>query len=336
MASQDWFDKDFYAVLGVDKNVSEQDLKKTYRKLAREYHPDSHPGDTAAEEKFKSISEAYSVLSDKDSRAEYDQIRAMGGGGARFRPGAGGAGGAGGFEDIFGGGGFGRGRSQYTNADFEDLLGQMFGGGAAGGPSFGAGSFGGRSSAGFDTGPQKGRDQRASTTIDFLTAIRGDTVQLQTGTGDTITVRIPAGVEDGQKIRLRGKGGTSPSGGPRGDLILEVTVRPDAVFGREGNNLTVEVPITFAEAVRGATIEVPTVDGQTVKVKVPPHTQNGKTLRLRGRGIETKSGKGALLVKLVIAVPTHLTKAQEEALDAFIAASPDESPRADLLRSARR
>lgn len=329
MASQDWFDKDFYKVLGVDKDVSEADLKKTYRKLAREFHPDSHPGDAAAEERFKEISEAYSVLSDKEQRAEYDQIRAMGAG-ARFRPGAGGAGG---FEDVFGGM-FGQGgaRGQYTNADFEDLLGQMFGG--AGRSGFGGGASGFQS--GFQAGPQKGRDQKASTTLSFLTAIRGDTVTLQQASGGTINVRIPAGVEDGQKIRLRGKGGESPNGGERGDLILEVSVKPDPVFGRDGRNLTVTVPVTFPEAVLGATIEVPTIDGSTVKVKVPAHSQNGKTLRVKGRGIETKSGTGDLLVTLEVAVPSHLTKAQEEALEAFQAASPAESPREDLLRKARR
>ncbi|CAG7844406.1 Chaperone protein DnaJ [Pseudoclavibacter triregionum] len=329
MASQDWFDKDFYKVLGVDKDVSEADLKKTYRKLAREFHPDSHPGDAAAEERFKEISEAYSVLSDKEQRAEYDQIRAMGAG-ARFRPGAGGAGG---FEDVFGGM-FGQGgaRGQYTNADFEDLLGQMFGG--AGRSGFGGGASGFQT--GFQAGPQKGRDQKASTTLSFLTAIRGDTVTLQQASGGTINVRIPAGVEDGQKIRLRGKGGESPNGGERGDLILEVSVKPDPVFGRDGRNLTVTVPVTFPEAVLGATIEVPTIDGSTVKVKVPAHSQNGKTLRVKGRGIKMKSGTGDLLVTLEVAVPSHLTKAQEEALEAFQAASPAESPREDLLRKARR
>lgn len=330
MASQDWLEKDFYKTLGVDKNVSDAELKKTYRKLARKYHPDSNPGDKAAEDKFKQISEAYTVLSDKDQRQEYDQIRAMGAGGARFSPGAGG------FEDIFGGGGFGGfgappggRRGQYTNADFEDLLGQMFGGSA----SFGGGQGG---FGGFDTGPQKGADQRASTTIDFVTAVRGDTVTLESPTAGALSVRIPPGVRDGQKIRLRGKGGHSPNGGDRGDLLLEVSVRPDPVFGREGDNLLVDVPVTFAEAVRGATIEVPTIDGSVVKVKVPAHSQSGKVLRVKGRGIDTGKRTGDLLAKLVVAVPERLTREQEKALDDFIAASPSESPRDDLLRKARR
>lgn len=330
MASQDWMDKDFYATLGVSKDASDADVKKAYRKLARTHHPDQNPGDEAAEKKFKEISEAYAVLSDPQERQEYDAIRAMGGG-ARFSA-PGGADG-GGFEDVFGGM-FGQGgaRGQYTNADFEDLLGQMFGG--AGRSGFGGGASGFQS--GFQAGPQKGRDQKASTTLSFLTAIRGDTVTLQQASGGTINVRIPAGVEDGQKIRLRGKGGESPNGGERGDLILEVSVKPDPVFGRDGRNLTVTVPVTFPEAVLGATIEVPTIDGSTVKVKVPAHSQNGKTLRVKGRGIETKSGTGDLLVTLEVAVPSHLTKAQEEALEAFQAASPAESPREDLLRKARR
>lgn len=326
MASQDWLEKDFYKILGVEKDISAADLKKRYRKLARDNHPDTHPGDTAKEERFKQISEAYSVLSDEKQRAEYDQIRAMGAGGARFSPGAGG------FEDIFGGsfGGFGgrRGGQQYTNADFEDLLGQMFGGQAGG--MGGRGGFG----TGFQAGPQKGRDQRASVTIDFRAAALGETKTFEAD-GRKVSVRIPAGVDDGQTIRLRGKGAPSPNGGEAGDLLLKVSVRPHEVFSKEGKNLVVELPVTFAEAVRGATVEVPTLDGDTVRVKVPAGSSSGKTLRVRGRGIATKSAKGDLLVKLVVAVPSHLTSAQEEALDAFIEASPAESPREDLLRKAK-
>lgn len=335
MASQDWFDKDFYAVLGVEKDVSDQDLKKAYRKLARQFHPDQNPGDAAAEKRFKEISEAYSVLSEPDQRAEYDQIRAMGGG-ARFTSGAGG-----GFEDVFGGR-FGQGgaRQSYSNADFEDLIGQMFGGQAGGAGAFGPGSFGGARGgpAGFGAGdfggPRKGRDQTASTTLSFETAVRGETITLQTGEGRTITVRIPAGVEDGQKIRLKGKGAPSPSGGEPGDLILQVTVRPHAVFGSEGRNLTITVPITFVEAATGATIEVPTFGGDPVKVRVPAGSASGRRLRVKGRGIETKKGTGDLIVTLEIAVPTHLTKAMKKALEDFAEATVDESPRDDLIRRA--
>lgn len=331
MASQDWFDKDFYAVLGVSKDVSEQELKKRYRKLARDHHPDTHPGDKAAENTFKEISEAYAVLSDPKQREEYDQLRAMGSG-ARFRPGSSGSGG---FEDVFGGMFGGGTRTTSSNADFEDLLGSMFGGRGQG---FGPGSFGqdarGGGRAGFGA-PARGRDQTASTTLSFGTAIRGDTVTLQTGEGKTITVRIPAGVEDGQKIRLKGKGAPGPAGGEAGDLILQVSVRPHEVFGRHGNDLTVTVPITFVEAARGATIEVPTFEAGTVKVRVPPGSASGRVLRVRGRGVQSKSGTGDLLVTLTVAVPSHLNHAQEEALDAFETASGDESPREDLLRRAR-
>ena len=331
MASQDWFEKDFYQVLGVEKDVSEAELKKKFRKLARQYHPDSNPGDKAAESRFKEISEAYEVLSDADKRREYDQIRAMGAG-ARFQAGPGGAGSAN-FEDLFGGlfgqgaqpGGFSYRTSGGQGASYEDLFGGLFGGGAQPG-GFGAGGYG---------GPRRGADQRAQTTLNFMTAIRGDTIDLQAGDGRVITVRIPAGVKDGQKIRLRGKGAPSPTGGEPGDLILEVTVRPHPVFGRDGDDLRVELPITFPEAVRGATVEVPTVDGGTVRVKVPPHSQSGKVLRVKGRGVETKTGKGDLLVELQVQVPNRLTREQEEALDAFIAASPADNPRDDLLREAR-
>ncbi|RRJ86659.1 J domain-containing protein [Gulosibacter macacae] len=336
MASQDWFEKDFYKVLGVDKNISEAELKKAYRKLARQYHPDSNPGNTTAEEKFKEISEAYDVLSDAEKRKEYDQIRAMGAG-ARFSAGPGGPGGANNFEDLFGGlfnqGGGGGGYTYTTggrggSAGYEEMFSNLFGGGGTQG--FGQG-FGG---AGFG-GPRRGADQRASTTLNFMTAIRGDTIDLQAGDGRVITVRIPAGVKDGQKIKLRGKGGKGTDGGEAGDLILEVTVNPHPVFKRDGNNIAVDVPITFAEAVNGATIEVPTLDGKTVKVKVPPHSQTGRTLRVKGRGVETKTQKGDLLAHLQIVVPNRLTKEQQEALDAFIAASPNENPRDDLLRAAK-
>ena len=210
MASQDWFDKDFYATLGVAKDVSETDLKKTYRKLARKYHPDSNPGDAAAEAKFKEISEAYSVLSDSEQRAEYDQIRAMGAGGARFS--AGGAGGGGGFDDVFSA--FNRGRGGQS-ADFDDIF-AMFnqgGGSFGGGGGFGSGRFG-QSSGGFRGfgGPQKGADVTARTTLSFDTAVRGETVTLQGEDGHPMKVRIPAGAKDGQSIRLRGRG--RPGHGP--------------------------------------------------------------------------------------------------------------------------
>ncbi|KTR24821.1 MULTISPECIES: DnaJ C-terminal domain-containing protein [Curtobacterium] len=331
MASQDWFDKDFYKVLGVDKTASDAELKKTYRKLARQYHPDSNPGDAAAESRFKEISEAYSVLSDKEQRAEYDQVRAMGSG-ARFT--AGGPGAQGGFEDVFGGmfggqqaGGqrvrFGQG----GGGGFEDILGGMFGGG---------GGFG-QSSGGFRGfgGPTKGRDVTASTTLDFTTAIAGDTVKLSQGNGRPVNVRIPAGVADGQKIRLRGRGEPSPDGGEAGDLVVSVTVRKHPVFERDGLNLRVDVPVTFVEAALGATIQVPTLGGDPVKLKVAPGTPSGRVLRVKGRGVATKSGTGDLLATVQVAVPSHLSDKQREAVEALRAALPDEDPREDLLAKAR-
>lgn len=333
MASQDWFDKDFYKVLGVDKTASDAELKKTYRKLARQFHPDSNPGDAAAEARFKEISEAYSVLSDKEQRAEYDQVRAMGSG-ARFT--AGGPGQGGGFEDVFGGmfgqqGGqrvrFGQGGARGGAGGFEDILGGMFGGGQGFGQS--TGGF-----RGFG-GPTKGRDVTASTTLDFTTAIAGDTVKLSQGNGRPVNVRIPAGVADGQKIRLRGRGEPSPDGGEAGDLVVTVSVRKHPVFERDGQHLRVDVPVTFAEAALGATIQVPTLGGDPVKLKVAPGTPSGRVLRVKGRGVTTKNGTGDLLATVQVAVPSHLSDKQREAVEALRDALPDEDPREDLLAKAR-
>lgn len=323
MASQDWFDKDFYKVLGVAKDISQADLKKNYRKLARKYHPDSNPGDAKAEAKFKEISEANAVLSDPEQRKEYDQMRAMGPGMPRFTAG----GQNGGFEDVFGGmfgGGAQRGGAQAGG--FEDIFGGMFG----------SGGFG-RSSGGYRGagGPSKGRDLTASTTLDFVTAIKGDTARLQSAGGKPISVRIPAGVSDGQRIRLKGKGEASLDGGPPGDLTLTVTVRKHPVFERDGQNLRVDVPVTFAEATLGATIEVPTLEGDPVKLRIAPGTPSGRVLRVKGRGVTTPKGSGDLLAEVVVAVPSHLTADAKTHLEEFVKAMPTENPRADLLAKAR-
>ncbi|MFT4211803.1 MAG: DnaJ C-terminal domain-containing protein [Microbacterium sp.] len=331
MASQDWFDKDFYTVLGVSKDVTEADLKKTYRKLARKYHPDSNPGDAAAEAKFKEISEAYSVLSDAEQREEYDQIRAMGSG-ARFT--AGGAG-AGGFEDVFSmfGQGRGGGRSQST-ADYEDIF-SMFGQGAQSG-GFGSGRFG-QTSGGFRGygGPTRGADVTARTSLDFMTAAKGETISLQGEDGKPFKVKIPAGVADGQKIRLRGRGRPSLDGGENGDIVVSVTVKPHPVFRREGLNLRLTVPVTFTEAALGATIEVPTLDGDVVKLRVAPGTPSGRVLRVKGRGIQSQKGAGDLLAEVQVAVPSHLDASAREALERFAELEPAENPRADLMSKAR-
>lgn len=313
MASQDWFDKDFYKILGVSKDVSDAELKKVYRKLARQFHPDSNPGDAKAEAKFKEISEAYSVLSDKEQRTEYDQVRAMGSG-ARFTGGPG-AGRGGGFP----------GGQNFGGAGFEDVFSNLFGGGGGG-----AGFGGGR---GF--GPQRGADLTTASTLDFIDGVRGTTIKLRLTNGpDATSVKIPAGVLDGQKIKIRGKGQQSPNGGEPGDLIITVTVKPHPVFTRDGVNLRVTVPVTFAEAVLGATIQVPTLGGEPVKLKVAPGTPNGRVLRVKGRGVVTSKGEGDLLATVDIAVPSHVSDKAKQALEEFDGLLPDEDPRADLLARA--
>lgn len=307
MASQDWFEKDFYKVLGVSKDVSEAELKKVYRKLSRKYHPDTNPGDAKAEAKFKEISEAYSVLSDKKERAEYDQVRAMGGG-ARF------TGGPGGNQNF--GGGFNGGQN-FGGGGFEDVFANLFGGGMGG----------------FNRGPQRGADLSMSTTLDFIDGVKGTQLKVRLGNSDT-TIKIPAGVMDGQKIKIAGKGQASPNGGPNGDLIIQVTVKPHPVFSREGNNLRLTVPVTFTEAVLGATIEVPTLGGEPVKLKVAPGTPNGRVLRVKGRGVHTTKGEGDLLATVEIAVPSHISEKAKKALESFEEQLPSENPRTELLSKA--
>lgn len=331
MASQDWFDKDFYKVLGVKKDVTPAELKKTYRKLARQYHPDSNPGDAKAEAKFKEISEAHSVLGDPEQRKEYDAVRAMGGGARFTAPGS--AGGQGGFEDVFGtmfgGGAGGRNQSysyQQAPPGYEDILGGMFGQGGFGQTSGGYRGYG---------GPTPGRDITAHTTIDFITATKGDTISLQTSEGRTIKVKIPAGVSDGQKIRLRGKGQASPDGGEPGDIVVTVSVRKHPVFERDGLNLRVTVPVTFVEATLGATIEVPTLGGDPVKLRVAPGTPSGRVLRVKGRGVATTKGTGDLLAVVQIVVPAHLGGEAKEALERFHELEPKDNPRDELLARAK-
>jgi molecular chaperone DnaJ len=297
MASQDWLEKDFYKILGVAKDVPEAELKKVYRKLARKYHPDSNQGDAAAEAKFKEISEAYSVLSDRDQRKEYDQFRAMGGGARFTAPGG----------------------SGQSSAGFEDVFANLFGGRA------GFGGFG---------GPVPGQDLSATTSIAFIDSVNGTTIKLEYSGMAAINAKIPAGVLDGQKIKLRGKGQPSPNGGPNGDLIITVTVKPHAVFSRDGNNLRLSVPITFAEAVLGATITVPTLGGDPVKLKVAPNTPNGRVLRVKGKGVTTAKGTGDLLATVEVLVPAHISDKAAKALKEFEEALPDEDPRQDLLNRA--
>ncbi len=322
MASQDWVDKDFYKILGVAKDASDADIKKAYRKLARQHHPDTNAGNAASEKKFKDISEAYSVLSDPDERQQYDAIRAMGSG-ARFAPG-GAAGGNGGFEDMFGGlftGNTGRHAGGFNPAgggippEFADLF----------------GGFGG--APGFQRTPQKGADRTASTSISFAGSIRGTTIGLREPSGEVIDVRVPAGIKDGQKVRVRGKG--QPGAAGNGDLVVSVSVQPHAFYTRDGDNLRIHVPVTFPEAALGADIEVPTIDGETVKVRVPAGTPSGRTLRVKGKGVKTSKATGDLLVTIDVAVPKNLNKDAEAAVKAFAEATSSADVREGLAAKAR-
>ncbi|MFE5776209.1 DnaJ C-terminal domain-containing protein [Brachybacterium sp. NPDC056505] len=339
MSQQDWLEKDFYAVLGVSKDASAQEIKKAYRKKARDLHPDRHADDPTAEDRFKEVGEAYSVLSDDEQREQYDAIRAMGAGGARFAPGSGGGGG-GGFEDMFGSmfGGGGGGRTAYSsggqNIDMDDLL-RMFGGGG-GGASFGGAPGGG---AGFGRGgyatQTKGEDLRAHLTLSFRDAALGTEAKLDVG-GRSVTTRIPAGVHDGQKIRLRGKGQPGQNGGPAGDLILTLDVGSDPVWSADGADLHITVPVRFDEAALGTTIEVPLFDGGHVRMKVPAGTPSGRTLRAKGKGLKTSKRTGDLRVKIEVAVPEHLDDSAREAVEALRDALGDEDPRDGLAEAARR
>lgn len=329
MTGQDWIEKDFYAALGVPKDADDAAIKKAYRKLARQYHPDQNQGDAKAEAKFKEIGEAYAVLSDAEQRKQYDGLRAMAGGGARFQ--AGGPGGTGGFEDIFGamfsggapaGGGGTRTRFQTSGGGggggFDDILSQMFSGGG----------FGRRPQA-----PQRGADLAAETTLAFRTAVEGATVELGVD-GKKVTTRIPAGINDGQKLRIRGKGRPGANGGDAGDLVITVHVSPHPVFTLSGKDLRATVPVTFAEATFGAQIEVPTLGGEKVKLKIPAGTPSGRVLRVKGRGVTTAKGAGDLLVTVNVAVPQRLSKKAKEALEAFAAEADGEDVRADLAARA--
>ena len=296
MASQDWIEKDFYKILGVSKDVTQAELKKAYRKLAKENHPDLHPGDAKAEARFKDISEAYDVLSDAEQRKEYDAIRAMGGG-ARFT-----AGNQGGFEDVFS---------------------NFFGGGFQTGGFPGFGGF----------GPQRGQDLISTATVNFIDSINGTTIKLNLR-GESVSVKVPAGIKDGQKLKVRGKGQASPNGGPAGDLVVTIKVKPHPVFTRDGDDVRVVVPVTFTEAALGATIQVPVLGGSPVKLKVAPGTPSGRTLRVKGKGVQFGNKQGDLLATIEIVVPAHLPAKAKLLLEEFEEELPQEDPRADLLSKA--
>ncbi len=386
MTPQDWVTKDFYKALGVKKDASAADIKKSYRKLARDLHPDKNPDDKKAEERFKEVSEAYSVVGDEDKRKEYDEARSLfaNGGGFRF-PGSGGGGGGGNFSDMFGGG------------DLGDLFGGLFnrggGGGGAGSGGPGPGARRGR----------RGADIESEVSLSFDDALNGATIPLRLtgdapcpvchGTGAksgtvpricptcegsghfarnaggfaftepcpecrgrglvvddpcttchgsgrgtstrTVQTRIPAGVKDGQRIRLAGKGAPGENGGPAGDLYVIVHVLSHAAFGRAGDNVTVTVPITFTEAALGAQVKVPVPGGKTVTLKIPAGTANGRTFRVRGRGVRRRDGTtGDLLASVEVVVPQNLTDEERAALQSYADTAGPSDPRVDLMKAA--
>lgn len=327
MSGEDWLQKDFYKVLGVSKDADEATIKKAYRKLARTWHPDQNKGNPEAEERFKEIGEAYTVLSNPEQRQQYDAIRAMGAGG--FRGGAGGGGASGvNFEDIFGAFGGGNGgnvrfSTSGSGAGFnlDDILG-AFGG-------FGGGSS--RGSSPYQQAPQKGEDLHASTRITLKQSLSGVNIKLAVS-GKPMTVKVPKGIKDGQSVRLRGKGKASINGGNAGDLIVTIHVEEDPVYSREGNDLRMTLPVTFAEATLGANVELPLIDGSTVTVKVPAGSDSGRTLRLKGRGVATKKGTGDLLATISVVVPKDLTPEQLDSIKSLADSLDQSDPRAELMK----
>jgi DnaJ-class molecular chaperone len=323
-------ERDLYKVLGVARDADAETLKKAYRKLARRHHPDVNPGDKAAEEKFKEISEAYDVLSDPTKRRNYDEfgeISLQGGFDAEQARRAREA-----FGARFGGGPeaefrtYGAGGEPFEFGDLDDLLGRF--------------GFGGRGGAAGRAAGLRGSDVEATLELDFLEAAKGGekrlTLQLAGEDGrlrtETLTVRIPPGVSDGGRIRLRGKGAPGLGGGPPGDLWAQVRIRPHPVFRREGRDVLLDVPVTVAEAIRGAKIEVPTLEGRAT-VTVPPGTDSGQKLRLRGKGVPDPSGgpPGDLYVLIQIRVPKNLDPESLAHADALADAGPDD-PRRELFR----
>jgi molecular chaperone DnaJ len=369
---QEWFEKDYYAVLGVDSKAAAKDITKAYRKLARQHHPDANAGNAASEEKFKELSAAYDVLGDADKRKEYDEVRAM------SRNGPVGFGGAG-----AGPGSYTFNTEDFGGADFGDLLGGLFGR-RRNGPDRG-------------TGPQRGADLDAELHLSFVDAVNGATTTVhltsdapcstchgsgarpgtspvvcpqcagrgtiqdnqgpfsfssrcpRCGGGGMIVedpcptcrgrgierrprevrVRIPAGVVDGRRIRLKGRGGPGRNGGPPGDLYVTCRVARHDLFSVRDRDLTMTVPVTFPEAALGADISIPTLDGEPVTLRLPAGTRAGRTFRVKGRGVPAAKGPGDLLVTVEVAVPTRLSAAQRKAVEALAAAT-DESPRERL------
>ena len=301
MAAKDLYEKDFYKILGIGKSATGDEIKKKYRSLARELHPDKTKGDTAMEEKFKAVSEAYDILSDGKKRAEYDQARDMferGGmrapqGGQNFQGGD--------FSDIFGGG------------NPQDIFANLFGGGGR-------------------RGPRKGQDLQTEATISFKEAAFGTTLELRLsadgGPSQNISARVPAGVNDGAKIRVKGKGSKGEAG--PGDLFILLHVKPHAVFSRKGENIALTVPVTFTEATLGGDIKVPTLAGDEVTLRIAPGTSNGRVLRVKGRGITKGATVGDLLVTIEVQVPQRVEGEALDALKKYAEATADQEVRKEF------
>ena len=297
MAAKDLYEKDFYKVLGVDKKAAADEIKKKYRALARDLHPDKTKGDSAKEEKFKAVSEAYEILSDAKKRAEYDEARSLFERGG-FQGGD--------FHDVFGGG------------NPQDIFANLFGGGVR-------------------RGPRKGQDLQTEATITFRESVFGTTLDLRLATdrgqAQNISARVPTGVNDGAKIRVKGKGAQGEAG--PGDLFIHLHVKPHPIFSRKGENLTITLPVTFAEAALGADIKVPTMAGDDVTVRIAPGTPNGRTLRVKGRGIVKGSTTGDLLVTVEVQVPQRVDGKALDALKVFAEETASEDVRADFTTKAK-
>ena len=287
--------RDYYEVLGVSKNASDDEIKKAYRKLAVKYHPDKNPGDKEAEAKFKEINEAHDVLSDKQKRARYDQFGHAGVGGAGADPFGG--------RNPFSGGNFNF-NGQTFNFDFgggglDDILGNIFG--------FGGGA----------RRPRRGADYQTSVTVTFEEAVFGTTKKVSAN-GEEIKIKIPAGIDDGMSIRLRGKGGDAPEGGEKGDLYIRVRVKPHKNLTREGAIILSEERIDMVDAALGCEIEVETVDGP-ITMKVPAGTQSGTPFKLSGHGVPFRNDgdRGPHIVTVIVETPKNLSRKQKELLEEF-------------------
>jgi molecular chaperone DnaJ len=305
MAAKDLYEKDFYKVLGVDKKADADEIKRKYRGLVKDLHPDTNHGDSAKEEKFKAVSEAYEILSDAKKRAEYDEARSLFERGGFRAPGGGNFQG-GDFSDIFGGG------------NPQDIFANLFGGGGR-------------------RGPRKGQDLQTEATITFRESVFGTNLDLRLSTDrgatQNITARVPAGVNDGAKIRVKGKGAAGEAG--PGDLFILLHVKPHPIFSRKAENLLVTLPITFTEAALGADVKVPVMSGEEVTVRIAPGTPNGRTLRVKGRGITKGSHTGDLLVTVDVQVPQRVDGKALEALRTFAEETAGEDVRAELAAKAK-